>query len=63
MTRAGRLDVEPGWQQLSENVVAGMPLDGGEIIVTGRRGGPEILDSELARLAHLAALAVTIRRA
>ncbi len=63
MTRAGRLVVEPGWSQLNENVVAAMPLDRDEIIVTGRRGGPEILDSELARLAHLAALAVTIRRA
>ncbi len=63
MTRAGRLDVEPGWSQLNENVVAGMPLDRDEIIVTGRRGGPEILDSELARMGHLAALAVTIRRA
>ena len=34
-----------------------------EIVVFGRRGGPEVLDSELARLAHLAALAVSIARA
>jgi hypothetical protein len=31
--------------------------------VIGRRGGPEILDSEVARLGHLAALAVTIAAA
>jgi hypothetical protein len=62
LVRAARLEVDLGWQQLTENVVAGMPLDGEQIVVTGRRGGPEILDSELARLGHLAALAVTIRQ-
>ena len=31
-----------------------------EILVIGRRGGPEFLDSELARLGHLAALAISI---
>ncbi|WP_183095079.1 ACT domain-containing protein [Nocardioides stalactiti] len=35
-------------------------LDGNEIVVIGRRGGPEFVDSELARLGHLSALAVTI---
>ena len=35
-------------------------LDGNEIVVIGRRGGPEFLDSELARLGHLAGLALTI---
>jgi hypothetical protein len=30
------------------------------MVVIGRRGGPEILASEVARLGHLAALAVTI---
>ncbi len=35
-------------------------LDGNEIVVIGRRGGPEYLDSELARLSHLAGLALTI---
>ncbi|WP_141014688.1 ACT domain-containing protein [Nocardioides sambongensis] len=35
-------------------------LDGNEIVVVGRRGGPEFLDSELARLGHLCALTVTI---
>jgi len=32
-------------------------------LVVGRSGGPEFLDSELARLGHLANLAVTISRA
>lgn len=35
-------------------------LDGNEIVVIGRRGGPEFLESELARLGHLCALTVTI---
>jgi hypothetical protein len=34
-----------------------------EVVVFGRRGGPEILESELARLAHLAALAASISAA
>ncbi|HJQ07545.1 MAG TPA: hypothetical protein VJ872_18995, partial [Nocardioides sp.] len=38
-------------------------LDGNDIVVIGRRGGPDFLDSELARLGHLAALAVTISNA
>jgi hypothetical protein len=36
------------------------PLTGEEIVVIGRRGGPEFLESELARLGHLAALAASI---
>ncbi len=35
-------------------------LDGNQIVVIGRRGGPDFLDSELARLSHLVGLAVTI---
>ena len=45
-----------------DNVLCGAPLDG-DIIVLGRRGGPEFLDSELARLGHLLGLAQTISRA
>ena len=33
------------------------------MIVLGRRGGPEFLDSELARLGHLTGLALSITRA
>ncbi len=45
-----------------DNVLCGAPLDG-DVIVLGRRGGPEFLDSELARLGHLLGLAQTINRA
>ena len=34
-----------------------------EIVVIGRRGGPEFLDSEIARLGHLVGLAMSISRA
>lgn len=48
------------WQDV---VAVGTPLDSPEqVIVFGRDGGPRILDSELARLTHLAALAKVIRR-
>ena len=35
---------------------------GDDVILMGRRGGPEFLDSELARLEHLLGLAITISR-
>jgi hypothetical protein len=35
-------------------------LDGNEIVVIGRRGGPEFVDSEIARLGHLSGLAMSI---
>jgi ACT domain len=41
----------------------GAPLTADEIVVLGRGGGPEFLDSELARLGHLLSLAVSISRA
>ncbi len=56
LERACLLDVRDGWTQLSDNVVAGAPLGGDGIVVIGRRGGPEILASEVVRLGHLAAL-------
>lgn len=43
-------------------VLAAARLREGEIILLGRRGGPEILESELARLSHLVGLAVSISR-
>lgn len=43
-------------------IFAAAQLDGNEIVVIGRRGGPAFLDSELARLGHLAGLAITIAR-
>ena len=63
LERAARLPVHDHWLQLADNEVAGAPLDGDDIVVIGRRGGPDILDSEIARLGHLAALAVTISAA
>lgn len=41
--------------------LCGAPL-GEDVIVLGRRGGPEFLDSELARLGHLLGLATTISK-
>ncbi len=49
-------------ERLAELLVAGCALGEDDMVVIGRRGGPEILDSELARLSHLAALAVSIAR-
>lgn len=42
-----------GW---GETVMAMAPLSGMRAIAVGRQGGPAFLDSELARLRHLAAL-------
>jgi hypothetical protein len=43
-----------------DDVWCAAPLVGDQIVVIGRRGGPEFLDSELARLGHLAGLAASI---
>jgi hypothetical protein len=40
----------------------GAPLGPDGLVVIGRDGGPEFLDSELARLGHLVALAASISR-
>lgn len=56
--RPMRLEVEGD----DETWYAGAQIDGNEIIVIGRRGGPEFLDSELARLGHLVSLAASIAR-
>ena len=53
-----RYEVPEKWSEL---LVAGTPL-GDEIIVIARRGGPPILDSEIARLTHLTSLARSITR-
>jgi hypothetical protein len=56
MERAHRLT-------MGDNVLAGSRLGGpDDIVMFGRRGGPDVLDSELARLNHLAALAVSIAK-
>lgn len=56
--RPMRLDVEGD----DDTLYAGARIDGNEIAVIGRRGGPEFLDSELARLGHLVSLATSIAR-
>ena len=43
-----------------DDIRCAAPLTGKEIVVIGRRGGPEVLESELARLGHLAGLAASI---
>jgi hypothetical protein len=64
LERAVRLAVPEEWERWTSTLVAGAPLgdDKDQIVVFGRRGGPEVLDSELARLQHLAALAMSISR-
>ena len=54
--RAARLETD------DDNVHCGARLDDDEIVVIGRRGGPDFLDSELARLGHIVALARSIAR-
>ena len=44
------------------NLYAGARIDGNEMVVIGRRGGPEFVDSELARLGHLVSLAASLAR-
>jgi hypothetical protein len=44
----------------AEGLYAGARIDGNQIVLIGRRGGPEFLDSELARLGHLVSLAASI---
>ncbi len=57
LKRGRRIDVP---ERLAELLLAGCSLDEDEMLVIARRGGPEILDSEIARLCHLAALASSI---
>lgn len=60
VTKPARLDVRvvPG---LEFDVIGAVPVGSTpRMIAFGRRGGPDILDSELARLGHLAALAANI---
>ena len=45
-----------------DTLYAAARVDGNEVVVVARRGGPEFLDSEVARLGHLAGLAASISR-
>jgi hypothetical protein len=60
------IDLKPGSgldrQVIGDDLVAIAPLAHGRVVLIGRRGGPEFLDSELARLGHLVGLAASIAR-
>jgi hypothetical protein len=56
MERAERLEVEGD----DVNLYAGARIDGNNVVVIGRRGGPEFVESELARLGHLVSLAASL---
>ncbi len=52
-----RVELEWGWVAgWGESTVVVVPLTRDRVIVVGRHGGPAFLDSEIARLNHLAAL-------
>jgi hypothetical protein len=55
---ASRVDVDGD----DMNLYAAARIDGNEVIVIGRRGGPEFVDSEVARLGHLVSLATSLAR-
>jgi hypothetical protein len=57
LDKGRRIDVP---EEIGDWLLAGCSLGDDELIVIARRGGPEILDSEIARLRHLSALATSI---
>ena len=56
-----RLDAPEGSDD-TDTLYAGARVDGNQVVIVARRGGPEFLDSEVARLGHLAGLAASIHR-
>lgn len=63
VTRARRLPDPAGWApDWAQSTICAVTIGTPEqVLLVGRRGGPEFLDSELARLGHLVALARAIR--
>jgi hypothetical protein len=60
LDRGVRLVVPEPWSSV---IAAACPLGSrGDMLVIARRGGPPILDSEIARLRHLCALADSIAK-
>jgi len=57
LARSDDPDEEP-----DDVLYAAARIDANEIVVIGRRGGPEFLESEVARLGHLVSLAASIAR-
>ena len=52
-----RIELDSGWQPgWADSTVVVVPLTRDRVIAIGRLGGPAFLDSEIARLHHLAAL-------
>ncbi len=60
--RPQRLDGAELGQDDADTLYAAARVDGNEVVVVARRGGPDFLDSEMARLGHLAGLAASIAR-
>ncbi|MEZ5094495.1 ACT domain-containing protein [Nocardioides sp.] len=58
LLQASRLPDRDG----GDTLCCAAPIGPGEMVVLGRTGGPEFLDSELARLGHLVSLATSIAR-
>jgi ACT domain len=60
------VEVQPGSAveraTIGDDLVAIAPIGHARAVAIGRRGGPEFLDSELARLGHLVGLAASIAR-
>ena len=60
------IELKPGSgldrQVVGDDLVALAPAGHARVVAIGRRGGPEFLDSELARLGHLVGLAASIAR-
>ncbi|CAN5498493.1 hypothetical protein BH09ACT12_BH09ACT12_17930 [soil metagenome] len=59
--RPTRLEAPEGSDD-EDTLFAGVRVDGNQVVIVARRGGPEFLDSEVARLGHLAGLAASIHR-
>ena len=61
LSRPIRLPDPAQWApSLAQSTTAAVVTSGDRVMIIGRRGGPEFLDSELARLGHLVALARAI---
>ena len=54
------LDEPAQVDEQGNDLVVACPLGADEVVLIGRRGGPDFLDSELARLEHLSNLARSI---
>ena len=54
--------IQIGYWEDTDTLFAGARVDGNSVVIVARRGGPDFLDSEIARLGHLAGLAASIAR-